>query len=390
MSLLSSLHILDFSTLIPGPFASLLFADLGADVVKVESPKRPDLMRFFPPIRDGKSATYDYLNRSKRSVAIDLKNDSGVAVIKRLVRHYDIIIEQFRPGVMQKLGLGYDELKEVNPSLIYCSITGYGQTGPYKNRAGHDLNYLSVAGVASYNGRKKSGPTPINLQVADIAGGSYHAVMSVLAAVIHRNITGEGQYIDVSLTDAAFSMQVTTIANALLNSKEPELETDIFNGGTFYDCYETRDGRFFSICSIEPQFFTRLCELLGFPELGQHALSSDPEIQHMLKERISAAMKTKTFAEWKNLFEIIDACVEPVSTLTEAIDHPQIKARELIVDVPDGAICQKQMGFPVKFSSFHPTYKFTAVESGEHTEEILLENGFNKDEIDQFRKSQGI
>ena len=182
---LSGLKVLDFSTLLPGPFATMMFADMGADVLRVESPSRPDMVRVMPPYADdGNSAAHGFLNRSKRSIAIDLKRPEGVEIVKQLVAEYDIVIEQFRPGVMDRLGVGYEALKAINPKLIYCSITGYGQTGPYRDRAGHDMNYLAIAGVLGYNGRKASGPAPMAVQVADIAGGSCHAVIGVLAAVI--------------------------------------------------------------------------------------------------------------------------------------------------------------------------------------------------------------
>ncbi len=390
MGLLSSLKVIDFSALLPGPFATLTLADLGADIIHIESPERPDLMRFFPPVKEGRSAAHAHVNRSKRSLGLDLKAQGGTEVIKRLLATHDIVVEQFRPGVMEKLGLGYEELKAVNPSIIYCSISGYGQTGPFRNRAGHDINYLSVAGVTSYNGRKSTGPGPMNLQVADIAGGSYHAVMSILAAVIHRRETGEGQYIDVSLTDTAFSMQVTTLANAIEDNQDPVLEGEIFNGGTCYDCYETSDGQFLSIASIEPQFFAQLCGALGFPELSVHALSPDPEIQAMIKAKIKEAVKANSLDHWNTVFEDLDACVEPVNSLTRALEHPQIKARKLVVPVPEGKGTCSQAGFPVKFSNFQPTYRFAGADIGAHTREILDQGGFSKEEIQGLMDSQVV
>src|SRR5690606_2498274 len=192
---------LDFSALLPGPFGTMLLADMGAEVVRLESPGRPDMVRALPPMEDNISACHAYLNRSKKSLAVDLKKPAGVEIVKKLVQEYDIVVEQFRPGVMDRLGVGYEALRAANPRVIYCAITGYGQDGPYKDRAGHDMNYLSIAGITGYNGRKASGPAPINVQVADVAGGSFHAVMGILAAVIHREKTGEGQFVDISMTD---------------------------------------------------------------------------------------------------------------------------------------------------------------------------------------------
>ena len=203
---LTSLKVLDFSTLLPGPYASMMLADMGAEILRVESPSRLDLVRFLPPMDGDTSASHAFLNRGKRSLALDLKKEGAVDIIKALIKEYDVVLEQFRPGVMDRLGLGYAVLSELNPSLIYCSITGYGQTGPYKSRAGHDINYLALSGVSSYSGRKGERPPPLGVQVADVAGGSHHAVMGILAAVINRQQTGKGQFVDVSMTDAAFAM----------------------------------------------------------------------------------------------------------------------------------------------------------------------------------------
>ncbi len=265
---LASLKILDFSTLLPGPFASLLLADMGAQVLRVESPTRMDLVRVLPPHVDGTSASHAYLNRNKRCIALDLKQAEAVEVVKQLVQEYDIVLEQFRPGVMDKLGVGYEALKAINPKLIYVSITGYGQTGPLRDRAGHDINYLALAGVASYTGRRETGPLPLGVQLADIGGGSLHGVMGLLAAVIHRQQTGEGQQVDVSMTDCAFSLHGMAGAGYLAAGVEPEMEGLALNGGSFYDYYRTRDGRWFSVGSLEPQFMQQFCAAIGRPELA--------------------------------------------------------------------------------------------------------------------------
>ena len=190
---LTGLKVLDFSTLLPGPFATLMLADLGAEVIHVESPSRMDLVRIMPPYADGQATAHAYLNRNKQSITLDLKQSASIEQVKQLIGQYDIVVEQFRPNVMARLGLSYDDLKQINPKLIYCSITGYGQTSDYKNRAGHDINYLALSGIAGHSGRQDSGPPPLGIQVADVAGGSLHAVIGILAAVIERQVSGQGQ-----------------------------------------------------------------------------------------------------------------------------------------------------------------------------------------------------
>ena len=224
---LSSLKILDFSTLLPGPFATMILADMGADILWVDNVKSKIDQE------DSKTASIrEYLGRSKRSIALNLKKPEAVDIIKRLVDEYDIIVEQFRPGVMKRLGLDYKTIFKINPRIIYCSITGYGQTGPYKDRAGHDINYLATAGVSSHSGRKKYGPILSGVQIADVAGGSLHAVTGILAAVIQRIQTGEGQYIDISMTDGSFALNSIHGADFLSGGSEPKFESTILNGGS--------------------------------------------------------------------------------------------------------------------------------------------------------------
>jgi len=218
---LKSLKILDFSTLLPGPFATLCLADLGADVLQVVSGSRPDLFDFQPPFIPGTkiSAASAHLRRNKRSITLNLKDPRATRIIHQLLTDYDIIVEQFRPGVMAKLGLDYESLRHINTSLIYCSITGYGQTGPLRDRAGHDMNYIARSGVASYSGKKDTGPSLMGMQVADY-GGSYNAIIGILAALAHRHVTGEGQYVDVSMTDGMIAFNVTFGAAYLVNGQD--------------------------------------------------------------------------------------------------------------------------------------------------------------------------
>ncbi|WP_236208494.1 CaiB/BaiF CoA transferase family protein [Pseudomonas tohonis] len=379
---LASLKILDFSTLLPGPFASLLLADMGAEVLRVESPSRMDLVRVLPPHDGGTSTSHAYLNRNKRSIALDLKRPEAVEVVRQLVAEYDIVLEQFRPGVMDKLGVGYEALKAINPRLIYVSITGYGQTGPYRDRAGHDINYLALAGIASYTGRQESGPLPLGVQLADIAGGSLHGVMGLLAAVIQRQATGEGQHVDVSMTDCAFSLHGMAGAGYLGAGVEPDMENQALNGGSFYDYYRTRDGRWFSVGSLEPQFMQQFCAAIGRPELAARGLSPKPEDQRELKRAIEIEFEKRDFAEWSELFAALDACVEPMLPLSEAVRHPQIEARGLVTEVPrEGLPAQRQIACPIKFSTGLPAPRHVGVAVGAHTAEVLAELGYTAEQI---------
>lgn len=388
---LSSLKVLDFSTLLPGPFASLLLADMGADVLRVESPTRMDLVRVLPPHDGGVSASHAYLNRNKRGIALDLKQAAAVEVVKQLVLEYDIVLEQFRPGVMDKLGVGYQALKAINPKVIYVSITGYGQTGPYKDRAGHDINYLALSGIADQTGRLDSGPLPLGIQAADIAGGSLHGVMGLLAAVIQRQHTGEGQHVDISMTDCIFSLHAMAGAGYLACGEAPKMESQALNGGSFYDYYRTRDGRWFSVGSLEPQFMQQLCAAIGRPELAAHGLSQKAEQQRELKEQIQLEFEKHDFADWCERFAELDACVEPMLSLAEAVDHPQLQARELVVEVPrDGKPAQRQIACPIKFSSGLPAPRHAGVAVGAHTAEVLANLGYNAEQIASLRAAKVI
>jgi len=388
---LASLKVLDFSTLLPGPFASLMLADMGAEVLRIESPTRVDLLRVLPPHDHGTSASHAYLNRNKRSLALDLKQAEALEIVRELVKEYDIVLEQFRPGVMERLGLGYAALKAINPRLIYVSITGYGQTGPYKDRAGHDINYLALAGIASHTGRQDSGPLPLGVQLADVAGGSLHAVVGLLAAVIARQHSGVGQHLDVSMTDCSFSLNAMAGAGYLACGVEPEWETQVLNGGSFYDYYRTRDGRWMSVGSLEPAFMQQLGAALGRPELAAQGLSLRPEQQKALKLALQVEFEKRSFAELCKLFAGVDACVEPVLSLSEAVEHPQLKARTLISQVPRGdGSTQAQIACPLKFSEGLPEPRHIGAAVGAHTDQVLEELGLSAQRIAELRRAKVI
>lgn len=392
MGLLAGLKILDFSTLLPGPYATMMLADLGAEVIRIESATRQDLVRSMPPLdNDGLSATHGHLNRSKKSMTLNLKLDESKEIIHSLLQDYDILIEQFRPGVMDRLGLGFETLKEINPSLIYCSLTGYGQTGPFRNRPGHDNNYLALAGIMDYSRRKEGTPPTMGIQIADIAGGSLHSVIGILAAALHREKTGEGQHIDVSMTDTAFSFNAMYGPGYLVKEVEPKPEQLMLNGGIFYDYYETADGRFFSVGSLEPQFLKLLCEALEIPDSFTMALSEKAEDQQAFKQRVKDIFLSKSYDEWLGIFnEGFEGCVEPVLSFAEATEHEQIQARQMVIEVPkEDGTTQRQIASPIKFSAAEPVYSHVGAKLGQHTEAILLAQGFTSEQIEKW-KEKGV
>ena len=372
-TLLHQLKVLDFSTLLPGPLASLYLADLGAEVVHIESPTRPDLMRVLPPFANGQATAHSYLNRNKQSIALDLKDPANIALIKEKISHYDILIEQFRPGVMQRLGLDYATLAKINPKLIYCSITGYGQYGTYQSKAGHDINYVALSGIMGHSGRKHQAPPALGVQMADVAGGSFHAVMGILAAVIERYSSGLGQHIDISMTDCVVSLNTMNAASVLAGNTKVEPETGPLNGGSFYDYYQTKDDRYLAIGGIEPQFVRGLAHILDLPVLVEGNKSFDQLDTQLIKPLIQEKILQKSLAEWQAIFKQQDVCVEPVLTLEEALHSDLARERSWVVDVPlneKNTETQAQLACPIQFSRSQKRYDFVgqALDAGQWPE----------------------
>lgn len=384
---LSSLRVLDFTTLLPGPWATMMLADLGAEVLRVEAPNRPDMVRLMPPFDGDSSAWHSVLNRSKRSLGLDLKKPGATNIVMRLINQggYDIVIEQFRPGVMDRLGIGYESLRAVNPQLIYCAITGYGQSGPLRDRAGHDINYVSLAGVMSHSGRREGGPSPLGVQLADIGGGSLGALVGLLAAIIQRQTTGEGQLVDISMMDMMLAWQTHIISQYLVGQELPDRERLPLNGGGAYDFYETADGRYLSVGSLEPKFWIGFCQAIERPGLIQQGYIQDAAVQQAVKQEISACIAARPLAEWVAIFAPLDFCVEPVLDIAEVLNQPQVSARKMIVDVPkvDGQT-QQQIGSPFKFSAGQAQYKHIGAKLGAHADELLAEIGYSELDIENF------
>ncbi len=390
MGALDGLKILDFTTLLPGPYATLMLADMGAQVLTVSARDRLDLARHAPPMAPGTqtSANQAWLGRNKKTMFLNLKHPSALEIVGKLIMRYDVLMEQFRPGVMAKLGLDYQRLQVLNQRLIYCSITGYGQYGPLRDRAGHDINYLARSGNMSYSGRRQTGPVLTNMQVADIASGSLHAVISVLAALNHRHVTGLGQYIDVSMLDGAMAFNALDSAAFLASNIEPQREGRMLNGGSAYDFYETKDGHYLSVGSLEPQFWREFCLCIGRPQHIEGTVM--PDKLDEVKTDIRAVIKSKTRDEWLEVFAGKDACVEPVLSLSEALLHDEHNlARGMTVEVEmplHSKLKIRQVGSPLKLSNCPVCYKHAGYPLGHHTREVLDELGYSEAAMDDMEK----
>ena len=375
MKALEGLKVLDFTTLLPGPYATLVLADLGAEVLKVSSPSKRDIVLEYEPFVEGTdiAANEAWLGRNKRNIFLNLKNPEAIAIIKRLIQEYDIVIEQFRPGVMEKLGLGYEALKAVNPALIYCSLTGYGQTGPMAKAAGHDCNYLAMAGY------RDAGPAPMNIQIADICVGSMNSVVGILAAVQYRSRTGKGQYIDVAMLDGLVPFTAMDGTRFLATGEDCGRESRRLNGGSLYGYYETKDGEYLSVGSLEPKFWAAFCTGIGCPDLIEGTV--EPENIDAVRERVRGVLKTKTRDEWTAIFQELDCCVEPVLSLKEALlEDEHIRERNLVVEVEvpcTGGKKVKQLGSPMKLSECPVTYDLGGYPLGYHTQEVMGELGLD-------------
>lgn len=332
---LSDIRILDFTTLLPGPYATHLLSEMGASVTRIEAPDRTDLLKMMPPLVDGVSAAYRFINRNKQTLTLDLKTAEARARILELLQDHDIVIEGFRPGVMQKFGLDFESLKSHCPGLIYCSVTGYGQTGQYADRAGHDINYLALSGLASYSGSQQTGPVLSGFQIADIAGGSHHAVMAIQAAIIQRLKTGAGQYLDISMTDCALHLNALPLAGVLAGGRAPGYGSEMLNGGSFYGYYPTSDGRYLSVGSLEPKF--------------QQGLQQALQITQLSRKKIADAIAAQTLAYWIDHFAKFDVCVEPVLALDEVVVHPLFTHRFIDASTDPGSQTVRQPASPFPF-----------------------------------------
>src|SRR5215472_14935280 len=332
---LDGIRVLDLTRLLPGAFCSLLLADMGADVVKVEEPRSGDYMRWYPPLRDGQSVLFNALNRNKRSLGLDLKQSAGRDLFLALAERADVVVEGNRPGVMDRLGLGWPVLRDRNPALVMASITGYGQDGPWSGRAGHDLNYMAVAGALSLNGRRGEPPHPLAVQVADIGGGGQGAATAILGALLAVARGGAGRHLDVSMTDGALSWLAVPLAQVHEHGPIGRGGHRLTGRYACYGVYECADGRYLSVGALEPKFWRTLCGVLGRPDLVDVQYAEGEE-QERVRATLSAIFATRARDEWAVALGDLDACCEPVLELEEVAAHPQVRARGMVVKQPTG------------------------------------------------------
>ncbi|MFP7298136.1 CaiB/BaiF CoA transferase family protein [Neobacillus niacini] len=375
---LEGIRVLDLTRLLPGPYCSLLLADYGADVIKVEDPESGDYARWYEPrVSDDQSAMFISLNRNKRSITLDLKVERDKEAFISLIKTADVLIESFRPGVMDRLGLGYEELKVHNPKLIYCGITGYGQSGPFAKEAGHDLNFLSYSGLLHLQGVPNEKPLIPSVQIGDIGGGALMAAVGILLAIIDAKKSNTGQFVDISMLDGALSWMHTIMPNYWTTGEMPNRGELTLNGGkACYEIYRTKDDRFISVGALEYKFWKNFCKVIGKEDLIDQ-LDAPLEQQRLIKQEVQESIQQKTLSEWLKLFEGIDACISPVLTPEELADHPQIKHRQMIEEIthPEAGV-MKQIGNPIKLSNSIVSTRRHAPGLGEHTEEILKELGY--------------
>lgn len=378
---LSGIRIVDLSRLFPGPLSTLMLADMGAEVIKIEAPEG-EMGRYLPPYQFGSSAGFLQLNRAKRSLTLNLKKPQGAMILRKLLENSDVLVESFRPGVMKRFGADYDTLKNEFPRLIYCSISGYGQSGPLSKRPGHDLNYISIAGLLSLTGNTKKGYLIPPVQIADVIG-AFQATTAITAALLQRFRSGKGQYLDISLMNGALftliGLAATHFAGVEVEAKSLPLAGQL----ACYNVYRTADDGYLAIALLEPKFWQTFCLKMGLGEFFHNQLQSD---QPELIEALSKRFEEKSLNEWLDFFQNEDVCITPVKNFEEAMNDLHSESNKMIlnVDYPSGTL--SHMKTPFVATADH---NIRAPLLGEHNVEILTELGFSPDEIASL-KTEGV
>ena len=392
---LEGLKVLDLSRLLPGGFCSLMLADFGADVIKVEDTGMGDYVRWSPPYYEGadetaRSALFLSLNRGKRSIRLDLKSERGEQVLLRLVREADVLLESFRPGVLDRLGVGYERLREENPGLVYCAITGYGQDGPNRGRSGHDMNYLGLNGVLGLTGDADGPPAQSGAQIADVGGGGLMGVIGILVALRERERSGQGQLVDCSMFDGALSWLAMVAAAAFASGRADRRGENMLAGAIIcYRPYRCADG-YVTLGALEPKFWNAFCQGVGREDLRDHAFDRPGSDAH---REVEAIFARRTREQWHRFASENDCCLEPVLDLDEVLESELVRAREMVIELvqPGAEQTVKLLGMPIKLSRTpgDPT-RAPGPALGDHTEEVLAEAGFSAEEIAALTESGAI
>ncbi|MDQ0338062.1 crotonobetainyl-CoA:carnitine CoA-transferase CaiB-like acyl-CoA transferase [Caldalkalibacillus uzonensis] len=390
---LSGVRVLDLSRVLAGPFSTMILGDLGAEVIKVEAPGGSDDTRAWgPPFKAGESAYYLCTNRNKKALTLNLKTEEGKAVLKQLVRQSDVLIHNFKHGTMEKWQLGYEDLKKLNPRLIYCSITGFGRAGPYKALAGYDYIIQAMSGLMSITGSEESGPLKVGVAITDVMTGLY-AVIGITAALYEREQSGEGQSLDLALFDAAISALVNVASNYLISGQLPKLLGNHHPNIVPYQTFPTKDGEMVLAVGNDRQF-KKLCRLIDKEEWAddQRFATNDQRVEHRyeLADLLSAVFKLKTSAEWQDLFNQHGIPCGPINNMAEVFNDPQVAARQMVVPIEHPTAGEiRVVGSPLKLSRTPVQFRYPPPLVGEHTEEVLRELGMDAKGIEAL-KEKGI
>jgi len=392
---LEGLRVLDLTRLLPGGFCSLLLADFGAEVVKVEDTGMGDYVRWSPPYYEGadetaRGALFLALNRGKRSIRIDLKSEGGKQVLLRLVREADVLLESFRPGVLDRLGVGYERLRAENPGLVYCAITGYGQHGPNRDRSGHDMNYLGLGGGLGLTGEREGPPIQSAGQIADLGGGALMGAIGVLVALRERERSGEGQFVDCSMFDGALSWLAMVAADALASGNVPRRgELALAGALTCYRPYRCADG-YVTLGALEPKFWQAWCRGVGREDLVKHAFDPPGSEAHAA---VCEVFASRTREQWRQFASEHDCCLEPVLEFDEVLDSELVAAREMVVELaqPGAQRPVRLLGMPIKLSRTPgDPVRAPGPALGEHTDEILTAAGYSREEIAALHQAGAV
>jgi crotonobetainyl-CoA:carnitine CoA-transferase CaiB-like acyl-CoA transferase len=369
----------------------MILADLGADVLKIEEPGRGDYARWLPPFIKKESSNFLSINRNKKSMILNLKLEAGKKIFLRLVKEYDVVLESFRPGIMDRLGIGYEEAKKINPMIIFCAISGYGKDGPYKDRVGHDINYLGIAGILSITGSSDGTPVIPGVQIGDIGGGSLMAAIAILTAIIAREKIKKGQFIDISMTDGAISW-LSIHAGKYFADKLIPAPGKMLLSGEFpcYQVYPTKDKKYITIGALEPKFWRNFCLAISREDLIECQFATGEEGEKIIRE-IQNIFLAKTQKEWLENLEGLEVCYGPVNTLEEVFSDPHVVHRKMLTEIEhptEGKL--KQIGIPIKFSETPGRIKDPPPGFGEHSEMILEALKFTKEEIEKLKEEKVI